>query len=231
MCASVFHTPITTKHSAVQLVHHPSTLHLVNHQQHTFLHATHTNPSRFFHNCPSFFSMSSSSSSFLRPLSVSCDGMHQLFAPIINTLCVPLWCHPVWPSLCFGALAVVPVVHHAIVIHSHHIWTVLLNGTHVASHSPHAIHFTSHSTLLLPSKCLPMMVSTSKSFGKSPLHTQVQSINHHHQSAFQHLTSHHMAQWVSNVDVTLATHHITITCTCFPPPTLHQWRWCVCAWT
>ena len=103
VCQCVFHTQITTKHSAVQLVHHPSTLHLVNHQQHTFLHATHTNPSRFFHNCPSFFSMSSSSSSFLRPLSVSCDGMHQLFAPIINTLCVPLWCHPARSSLYFGA--------------------------------------------------------------------------------------------------------------------------------
>ena len=48
-----------------------------------------------------------------------CDGMHHLFAPIINTLCVPLWCHPVWPSLCFGALAVVPVVHHVIVLHAH----------------------------------------------------------------------------------------------------------------
>ena len=100
---------------------------------------------------------------------------------------------------------------------------VLLSGTHVASHSPHAIHFTSHSTLLLPSKCLPMMVSTSKSFGKPPMHIQVQSINHHRQSAFQHHTSHHMAQWVSNVDVTLATHHITITSTCFPPQALHQW--------
>ena len=36
-------------------------------------------------------------------------------------------------------------------------------------------------------------------------------------------TSHHMAHWVSNADVTLATHHIKITTTCFPPPTLHQW--------
>ena len=53
------------------------------------------------------------------------------------------------------------------------------------------------------------------------MHTQVKSINHHHQSTFQHLSSHHVAQWVSNVDVTLATYHITITSTCFPP--LHQW--------
>ena len=145
VCQCVFHTQITTKHSAVQLVHHPSTLHLVNHQQHTFLHATHTNPSRFFHNCPSFFSMSSSSSSFLRPLSVSCDGMHQLFAPIINTLCVPLWCHPVWSSLCFGALAVVPVVHHTIVFHTHtshldsgYCWVALtwLHTVHMPSTSP-----------------------------------------------------------------------------------------------
>ena len=103
-----------------------------------------------------------------------CDGMHHLFAPIISTLCVSLWCHPVWLSLCFGALDAVPVVHHALCFISTCTtfgqW-MLLSGTHVASHSPHAIHFTSHSTLLLASKCLPMMVSTSKSFGKSPLHT------------------------------------------------------------
>ena len=42
VCQCVFHTQITTKHSAVQLVHHPSTLHLANHQQHhAFLHAAH----------------------------------------------------------------------------------------------------------------------------------------------------------------------------------------------
>ena len=70
VCQCVFHTKIITKHTAVQLVHHPSTLHLANHQQHhAFLHATHTSPSCFFHNCLSFFSMlSSSSSSSLRPL-------------------------------------------------------------------------------------------------------------------------------------------------------------------
>ena len=32
---------------------------------------------------------------------------------------VSLWCHSVWPSLCFGALVVMPVVHHAIVFHTH----------------------------------------------------------------------------------------------------------------
>ena len=31
VCQCVFHTQTTTKHSAVQLLHHPSTLHLVNH--------------------------------------------------------------------------------------------------------------------------------------------------------------------------------------------------------
>ena len=69
-CQCVLHTQITTNHSVVQFVHHASTLHLANHQQHhAFLHATHTSPSCFFHNCLSFFSMlSSSSSSSLRPL-------------------------------------------------------------------------------------------------------------------------------------------------------------------
>ena len=124
---------------------------------------------------------------------------------------------------CFGYGACCSPHHCASHSHTTFGQWILLGGTHVASHSPHAIHFTSHSTLLLPSKCLPMMVSTSKSFGKSPVHTQVQPINRHHQSAFQHLTSHHMAQWVSNVDVTLATHNITIAFTCFPLPTLPQW--------
>ena len=64
-CQCVFHTQITTKHSVVQLVPHLSTLHIANHQQHhAFLRATHASLSRFFHNCPSFFSVSSSSSSF-----------------------------------------------------------------------------------------------------------------------------------------------------------------------
>ena len=50
-------------------------------------------------------------------------------------------------------LAVVPVVHHAIVLHVHTIFGqwMLLSGTHMASHSLHVIHFISHSTLLLPS--------------------------------------------------------------------------------
>ena len=49
-----------------------------------------------------------------------CYGMHHLFAPIINTLCVcvRLLRHPVWPSFCFGALAVVLAVHHADVFHT-----------------------------------------------------------------------------------------------------------------
>ena len=77
-----------------------------------------------------------------------CDGMHHLFAPIINTLCVPLWCHPVWSSLCFGALAVVSVAHHAIVLHTcitFGQW-MLLSGTHVASQSPpvHPLHQPFH---------------------------------------------------------------------------------------
>ena len=98
-----------------------------------------------------------------------------------STRCVrvPLWCHPVWQSLCFGALAVVFVVHHAIVIHTSTTFGqwMLLNGTHVASHSLHAIHFTSNSTLLLPSNRLSMMVSTSKSFGNSPVHTHTSPIH------------------------------------------------------
>ena len=116
---------------------------------------------------------------------------------------------------CFGRGACC-LPHHCASHAPHFGQWMLLSGSHVASHSPHAIHFSSHSTLLLPSKCLQLTDSTSKLFGKSPVHTQVKSINHHHQSAFQHLTSHHMAQWVSNVDVTLATHHTTITTTCFP---------------
>ena len=143
-----------------------------------------------------------------------------------STRCV---CATLVPSsvehhFCFGALAVVPVVHHPIVLHVHTTYGqwMMLSGTHMASHSPPAIHITSHSTLLLASKWLPMMVSTSKSFGKSPLHT------HRSNPSITIIrvpsnTSHHMAQCVSNVDVTLATHRITITFTCFPPPALHQW--------
>ena len=120
----VFHTQITTKHSAVQLVPHLSTLHLANQQEHhVFLHAKHTSPSRSFHNCPSFPLLNVVS--FIAVVLViiesvsGCDGMHHSFTLIINTVCVSLWCHPVLSSLCFDALAVVHVVHHTIVLHTH----------------------------------------------------------------------------------------------------------------
>ena len=103
------------------------------------------------------------------------------------------------------------VVHHTIVLLTRTSFgqCMLLSGTHMASHSPRAFHFTSHSTLLLPSKRLPMMVSTSKSFGKSQVHTQDESINHHHQSIFQHHVSYHMVQWASNAvcDTCHTPHH------------------------
>ena len=86
-----------------------------------FLHAAHTSPSCFFHSCPSFFTTSSYSSSwFVWPYSVCVygrDEMHHLFVPIINTLCAchfgPIQCGH---HLCFGVLAVMPVVHHQIAL-------------------------------------------------------------------------------------------------------------------
>ena len=67
MCASVCSThksPPNTQLCSWSTIRPP--LHIANHQQHNaFLHATHTSPSRFFHNCLSFISTSSSSSSFL----------------------------------------------------------------------------------------------------------------------------------------------------------------------
>ena len=95
VCQCVFHTQITTKHSAVQLVHHPSTLHLANHQHHAFLHPTHQSITLL----PrlSFLLLNVV---FIVIIFVTiervygCDGMHHSFAPIINTLCL---CH-------FGAI-------------------------------------------------------------------------------------------------------------------------------
>ena len=127
VCQCVFHTQITTKHSAVQLVHHPSTLHLANHQRHHAFSACNTHQSIMLLPQLPFILLNVVFFIFTVLVTIErvcgCDGMRHPFAPI-NTLCVPLWCHPVWPSLCFCALAVVPVVHHAIVLHIHHIWTV-----------------------------------------------------------------------------------------------------------
>ena len=107
--------------------------------------------------------------------SCGCSRMHHLFAPTINTLCV---CHfgaiQYGPPPCFGALAVVPVVHEAIVLHKHmhHFWTVDVavwhpRGFTQSTYPP--LHQPLHIVVVI--KTLPMMVSTSKSFGKSPVHT------------------------------------------------------------
>ena len=195
----MFHTPITTKHSAGQLVHHPSTLHIANHQATPSLSACHTHqsitllPQLSFILFNVFFIV-------IILLTIErlrgCDGMHHLFAPIINTLCV---CATFAPSSvaiillwCFGCCACCS--SRRCVSHTHTTFGqwMLLSGTHMASHRPHAIHFTNHSALLLVSKRLPVMDSTSQPFGESPMHTQVQSIIHHHQSALQHLTTYHM---------------------------------------
>ena len=146
-------------------------------------------------------------------------------------MCVPLWCHPVWPSLllwCFGCGTCCSPHHCA--SHTHHIWTVDVVEWH-----PHGFTQSTCHPLHQPLR----LVVAIKSLANDGFHFKVVwqvTIAHRSNpsitliSAFQHLTSHRMAQWVSNGDVTLATHHITITSTCFP----HQH--CisgdgVCAWT
>ena len=64
-----------------------------------------------------------------------CDGMHQSFPPITNTVCVcvsPLWCRPAWPSHCFwwfdcGACCTPP--HCASHTHTTCAQWMLLSGT------------------------------------------------------------------------------------------------------
>ena len=189
----------------------------------------HTSPSRFFHNCHSFFTMPSSSSpSFLRPVSVcmvvmKCNTrLHQSSTRrvchfgIIRcghhfALVLWLWCLLFTTPLCFT--------------HTQHIWTMDVVEWHLRGFTQstrHPLHQPLH--LVVVTKVL-----TNDGFHFKVVwqvvnaHTQVQPINQRHQSAFQYLISHRMAQWVSIVDVTLATHHITITSTCFPLQTLYQW--------
>ena len=133
---------------------------------------------------------------------------------------------------CFGCGVCCSPRHCA--SHMHHIWTVDVVEWHPCGFTQSTyppLHQPLH--LVVAIKVLANDGFHFKVVWQVTIaHTQVQSINHHHQSAFQHLASHHMAQWVSNVDVTLATHHITITSTCFPPPnTASVVMVCVCAWT
>ena len=155
-----------------------------------------------------------------------CDGTHHSFAPTINTLCVCVTLVPSSVTItllwCFGCGACCSPFHCA--SHKYHIWTVGIVEWHTRGFTQstcHPLYQPPHVAVIkaLANDGLHFKVVWQVTI----VHTQVQSINHHHQSTFQHLTSHHMAQWVSNVDVTLATHHITITSTCFLPPTLHQW--------
>ena len=122
VCQCVFHTQITTKQCVVQFLHHPSTYTL------PFTNNTmpFCMPHKPVHHASSTTVISSECRLLHRHRSsdnrvCDCDGMHHSFAPIINTLSVPTWCHPVWPSLCFGDLVVVSVVHHVIVLHTPHI--------------------------------------------------------------------------------------------------------------
>ena len=127
------------------------------------------------------------------------------------TLVLWLWCLLFTTPLCFTL--------------THHIWTVDVVEWHPRGFTQstcHPLHQPLHLVV-----AIKMLANDGLHFKVvwqlTSAHMQVQSINNHHQSAFQYLISHHMAQWVSNVDVTLATHHVTITSACFPPPTLYQW--------
>ena len=88
-----------------------------------------------------------------------------------STSCVyvPLWCHLVWQSLCFSALAVVLVVHDAIVLHTHAphfgsgccwVTPTWLHAIHMSSTSP-ATPPCHHSRVLSPIRtCLQRVRST-----------------------------------------------------------------------
>lgn len=104
------------------MIQHASILHLANHQHRLSACCPHQSimllPQLSFllHNVVLFIFMIRVTIQCV--CMYSCDEMHHLFVPIINTLCVchfgPIQCGH---HLCFGVLAVMPFVHHKIALY------------------------------------------------------------------------------------------------------------------